>query len=59
MNPASYDSGRCVRARHQKFFRRKRNAVGVGVIQQATMVRLWNQTTGSTAGFFMLPAIRR
>jgi hypothetical protein len=35
---------------------RQRDAVGV--IQQAAVVRLWNQSAGSAAGFFMLPAIR-
>ena len=46
-------------ARDQEFFRCQRDAVGVGVIQQAAMVRLWNQSAGSAAGFFMLPTIRR
>ena len=58
MKLASSGSGRTAGARDQEFFRCQRDAVGVGVIQQAAMVRLWNQFAGSAAGFFMLPAIR-
>ncbi|HMI15977.1 MAG TPA: hypothetical protein VK526_06415 [Bradyrhizobium sp.] len=47
MKLASSGSRRCARARGQKFFRRKRDAVGVGVIQQAAMVGLRNQAAGA------------
>jgi hypothetical protein len=59
MKLASSGSRRCARARGQKFFRRKRDAVGVGVIQQAAMVGLRNQAAGAAPRFFMLPAVRR
>jgi hypothetical protein len=59
MKLASSSPGKYARARDQKFFRRKRDAMGVGVIQQAAMVGLRNQAAGSAPGFFMLPAIRR
>jgi len=31
----------------------------MGVIEQAAMVGLWNQTAGSTLGLFTLPPVRR
>jgi hypothetical protein len=59
MKLASFGSVRCAGARHQKFLRRKRNAMGVGVIQQSAMMGLWNEATAPAPGFFMLPPIRR
>jgi len=42
MKLASSGSERTAGARDQEFFRCQRDAMGVGVIQQAAMVRLWN-----------------
>ena len=58
MKPASSGSGG-FGAWHQKFLRRERDAMGVGVVQQRAMVGLRNRATGSAAGFLMLPTIRR
>jgi len=49
---ASSGSGRTAGAPDQEFFRCQRDAVGVGVIQQAAMVRLWNQFAGFRRGIF-------
>ncbi len=43
----------------QKFLRRKRYAMRMGIIEQAAMVGLRNQTIGSTPGLFTLPPVRR
>src|SRR5450755_1453330 len=49
---ASSGSGRTAGAPDQEFLRCQRDAVGVGVIQQAAMVRLWNQFAGFRRGIF-------